>query len=164
MKGLTTNLWFDKQAEEAVTFYTSIFPEATVGAITRFGKEGQEVHGMPEGTVMTIEFRLNGMDFVALNGGPHFKFNESISFIVNCENQEEVDYYWNKLTEGGNDKAQMCGWLKDRYGLSWQVVPVILNDMIMDKDRVKAGRAMNAMLKMKKLDIKKLEDAFNGVE
>ena len=162
MKGITTNLWFEKQAEEAARYYVSIFPNSKIGTISRYGREGHEVHGMPEGSVMTVEFQLNGMEFVALNGGPHFRFNEAISFIINCEDQKEVDYYWAKLTEGGDAKAQMCGWLKDKYGLSWQVVPTILNKMMQDKDRGKAGRAMNAMLQMKKIDIGKLQEAFSA--
>ncbi|GAA0527800.1 VOC family protein [Chitinophaga japonensis] len=157
---ITPNLWFDKQAEEAVNFYVSVFKDAGIGRVTHYGKEGYEVHGMEEGTVMTIEFTLAGQEFVALNGGPHFQFNEAVSFIINCDTQEEVDYYWEKLSEGGDEKAQVCGWLKDKFGLSWQVVPAILTDMIQDKNAEKAGRAMTAMLKMKKIDIKTLEEAY----
>ncbi|HZE84961.1 MAG TPA: VOC family protein [Puia sp.] len=153
------HFWFDNKAEEAANYYVSIFKNSGIGRISRYGKEGQEVHGMTEGTVMTIEFQLEGQDFVALNGGPLFKFNESISFLINCENQEEVDYYWNKLTEGGDKNSQQCGWLKDKFGVSWQVVPSIVGELMRDKDHQKAGRVMNALLKMKKLDIKTLQEA-----
>ena len=126
-------LWFDKQAEEAARFYASIFKNSRIGEVTRYGKEGYEVHGMEEGTVMTVDFEIEGQKFVALNGGPVFKFNEAISFQVLCETQEDVDYYWEKLSEGGDKKAQQCGWLKDRYGVSWQIVPKVLVKMIQDK-------------------------------
>jgi predicted 3-demethylubiquinone-9 3-methyltransferase (glyoxalase superfamily) len=161
MQKITSNLWFDREAEEAANYYVSIFKNSAIGKITRFGKEGYEIHKMPEGTVMTVEFTIEGQKFVGLNGGPIFKFNEAISFIVNCETQEEVDYYWNKLSEGGDKNAQQCGWLKDKFGLSWQVVPTILEEMIADPDRKKTEAVMNAMLKMKKLDIRKLEEAYN---
>lgn len=157
-----TCLWFDKNGEEAVDFYTSIFKKGKKGRVLYFGKEGQEIHGMPEGTAMTVEFEIMGRQFVALNGGPIFKFNESVSLVINCESQEEVDYYWEKLGEGGDPAAQQCGWLKDKFGLSWQVVPVRWYDMVSSPDKEKTGRAMNAMLQMKKLDIAKLEEAFNG--
>ena len=159
---ITPNLWFDQQAEDAAKFYTTIFKDSRIGKISRYGKEGFEVHGMPEGTVMVIEFWLAGQQFLALNGGPHFKFNEAISFVINCDTQEEVDYYWDKLKEGGDPKAQMCGWLKDRYGLSWQVVPTVLDELVSDPDPEKAGRAMKAMLQMKKLDIAALKKAYEG--
>jgi len=158
---ITPNLWFDKNAEEAVNFYISIFKNSDIERITRYGKEGFEVHGMPDGTVMTIDFSLDGQNFVALNGGPTFKFNEAVSFIISCNIQEEVDYYWNKLSEGGDPNAQVCGWLKDKFGLSWQITPKVLPDMISSKDTEKAGKVMNAMLKMKKIDIEALEHAFN---
>lgn len=161
MQKITSNLWFDTQAEEAANFYVSIFNNSGIERISRFGKEGYEIHKMPEGTVMTVEFTIEGQKFVALNGGPIFKFNEAISFIVHCETQEEVDYYWNKLTTGGNKNAQQCGWLKDKYGLSWQVVPRVLDEMIMDPDAKKSGAVMTAMLKMKKIVIKELEEAYN---
>lgn len=157
---ITTNLWFNTNSEAAVDFYLSVFKNSQKGRIARYGKEGFEFHQMPEGSVMTIEFVLEGQEFVALNGGPHFQFNEAISFIVNCDTQEEVDYYWEKLSEGGDPKAQMCGWLKDKFGVSWQVVPTILNDMILDEDKAKVARATNAMFKMKKLDIAELKAAF----
>ena len=159
---ITSNLWFDNQAEEAVNFYIFIFKNARVNRISRYSKEGQEVHGMPAGSVMTIEFSLEEQNFVALNGGPHFKFNEAVSFIVYGESQEEIDYYWEKLSETGDKKAQQCGWLKDKYGLSWQIVPGILPDMLTSADSQKSERVMKAMLKMKKLDIAALKAAFNG--
>lgn len=160
---ITANLWFDTQAEEAVKFYTSIFKDSQIGRIIRYGKEGYEIHGMPEGTVMTVDFQLEGQDFVALNGGPHFKFTEAISFIVNCESQEEIDYYWEKLTDGGDEKAQVCGWLKDKFGVSWQIVPIELNDMICDPDPEKSQRVMKALLQTeKKIDIKTLKEAYEG--
>lgn len=158
---ITPNLWFDKNAEEAVNFYISIFKNSDIERLTRYGKEGFEIHGMPEGTVMTIDFSLDGQNFVALNGGPHFKFNEAVSFIISCNMQEEVDYYWEKLSAGGDPSAQVCGWLKDKFGLSWQITPKVLQDMISSKDTEKAGKVMNAMLKMKKIDIETLEKAFN---
>lgn len=162
MQKITSNLWFDSQAEEAAEFYISIFKNSKIGRIARYGKEGYEIHGRPEGSIMTVEFWLEGQGFVALNGGPHFKFNEAISFIVNCDTQKEIDYYWEKLSEGGDEKAQICGWLKDKYGLSWQIVPTILADMISDPDSRKSERAMKAMLQMKKLDIEALNQAFTG--
>lgn len=159
MQKLTPNLWFDKQAEEAANYYTSIFKNSKIGKISRYGKEGYEIHKMPEGTVMVIEFELEGQKFTGLNGGPIFKFSEAISFIINCENQEEVDYYWDKLSAGGDKNAQQCGWLKDKFGLSWQVVPTVLAELMASKDKEKAQRVMHVMLQMKKLDIKKLEEA-----
>jgi len=160
MQKITPNLWFDRQAEEAANFYTSIFKKSKIGKISRYGKEGFEVHGMPEGKVLTVEFQIEGQKFLALNGGPQFKFSEAVSFIVNCVTQEEVDYYWEKLTEGGDEKAQVCGWLKDKYGVSWQIVPTALGKLLQDKDAVKSGRVMKAMLQMKKLDIKSLKQAY----
>lgn len=145
-------LWFDNQAEEAARFYTSIFKNSEIETITRYGKEGFEVHGQKEGTVLTVAFRINGQPFTALNGIPVFKFNESVSFQVFCETQSEIDFYWNKLTEGGEEGQ--CGWLKDKFGLSWQVVPSILPQLLTDPDR--AGRVTLAFLQMKKFDIEKL--------
>lgn len=162
LQKLTTNLWFDTQAEDAAKFYVSVFKNSSIGKISYYGKEGFEIHGRPEGSVMVIEFDLEGSSFVGLNGGPHFKFNEAISFIINCETQDEIDYYWNKLAEGGDAKAQMCGWLKDKFGLSWQVVPVQLAEMMSDPDKAKAGRVMTAMLQMKKIDLPELEIAYDG--
>ncbi len=159
---ITSNLWFDQQAEEAVKYYTSVFKNSSIHKISYYGKEGFEIHQMPEGSVMFIEFELEGQRFTALNGGPIFKFNEAISFIINCNDQEEVDYYWEKLTAGGDKTAQQCGWLKDKFGLSWQVVPTILTELISDPDQQKAQRAMRAMLQMKKIDINKLVAVVNG--
>ena len=164
MQKITSNLWFDSQAEEAAKYYVSIFKNSKIGRVSRYGKEGFEIHQRPAGSVMTVEFTLEGQTFVALNGGPHFKFNEAISFIVNCETQDEIDYYWNKLSEGGDPNAQQCGWLKDKYGLSWQVVPTMLDDMAADPDSKKSDAVMRALLKMKKLDIRKLEEAYNQEE
>ena len=159
---ITPCLWFDKQAEDAARFYTGIFKNSKIGKISRYGEAGREVHGQAPGTVMTIEFELNGQPFTALNGGPHFKFTEAVSFQIMCRTQEEVDHYWNRLGEGGDPSAQVCGWVKDKYGLSWQVVPTVLGEMMSNPDQEKAGRAMQAMLKMKKLDIAELERAFEG--
>jgi len=159
---LTPNLWFDNNAEEAVNLYVSVFKNSGIGRIVRYGSEGQEIHKMPEGTIMTIEFKIEGQEFVALNGGPVFQFSESVSFIINCETQDEVDYYWEKLSEGGDVRAQVCGWLKDKFGLSWQVVPTILTELMLDQDQAKANRVMAAMLKMKKLDIETLRRASVG--
>jgi predicted 3-demethylubiquinone-9 3-methyltransferase (glyoxalase superfamily) len=159
---ITPCLWFDTQAEEAARFYTGVFKTSKIGKISRYTEAGHDVHGQPAGKVMTVEFELNGQPFTALNGGPHFKFNEAISFQIMCKDQEEVDYYWNKLGQGGDPNAQQCGWLKDKYGLSWQVVPTALVELLGDPNREKSGRAMEAMLKMKKLDIAELERAFEG--
>ena len=159
---VTPCLWFDDQAEEAVEFYTAVFRNSKIVNIARYGEAGHEVHGKQAGTVMTVAFELDGQAFTALNGGPLFKFNEAISFQVNCETQEEVDYYWEKLSEGGDEKAQQCGWLKDKYGASWQVVPSVLLEMINDPDSGKSQRAMKAMLQMKKIDIDKLKRAYAG--
>jgi predicted 3-demethylubiquinone-9 3-methyltransferase (glyoxalase superfamily) len=157
MPKITPFLWFNDNAEEAVKFYTSIFKKSKIGKIARYDKAGEKVAGRPAGSVMTIEFEIEGQDFIALNGGPHFKFTEAISFVVNCKTQEEVDYYWEKLSEGG--KEVQCGWLKDKYGLSWQIVPTVLGELLSDNDAAKSQRVMKAMLKMVKLDIKKLKDA-----
>lgn len=155
-------LWFDSQAEQAAEFYTGIFRDSKIVATSRYSEAGQEVHVQKPGTVMTVAFQLEGQSFTALNGGPDFKFNEAISFQVMCETQEQIDHYWNRLSEGGDEKAQQCGWLKDRFGVSWQVVPRVLPDLLMDPDPGRAQRAMNAMLKMKKLDIVKLKRASEG--
>ncbi len=159
MQKITPNLWFNKQAEEAVNFYVSIFKNAAIKQVSRYGKEGVEIHKMPEGTVMTVSFQLEGQAFMALNGGPQFRFTEAISFVVNCDTQEEIDYYWGKLAEGGDEKAQMCGWLKDKFGVSWQIVPVVLPTLLKDPDPEKAKRVMHAMLQMKKMDIAALQQA-----
>jgi len=171
MQKITPCLWFDNNAEEAVNFYTSIFSavggsasggkNSKIGNISRYGEAGYEIHGKPAGTVLTMEFELNGQMFTALNGGPMFKFNEAISFQVSCESQEEVDYYWGKLSQDGDQKAQQCGWLKDKYGVSWQIVPTALGKMLADKDANKTERVMTALLKMKKIDIERLKEAYN---
>jgi predicted 3-demethylubiquinone-9 3-methyltransferase (glyoxalase superfamily) len=163
LQKITPCLWFDNQAEEAANFYTSIFKNSKIGRIARYGKEGYEIHGRSEGTVMTVEFEIDGQAFTALNGGPIFKFNEAISFQVRCETQEEVDYYWEKLSEGGDKKAQQCGWLKDKYGMSWQVIPKVLSELLGDPDSEKSQRAMKAMLQMKKIDIGKIKRAYDGL-
>ena len=157
MQKITPFLWFDDKAEEAVKFYVSIFKNSKIGSITRYGDEAAEVSGRPKGTVMTVTFQLEGQEFMALNGGPHFKFTEAISLLVNCKTQEEVDELWEKLSEGG-EKGQ-CGWLKDKYGLSWQIVPTVLGEMLQDKDARKSERVMNALLKMNKIEIKALKQA-----
>jgi len=162
IRAITPCLWFDTQAEDAATFYTGIFSNSRIVSVVRYGKEGYEIHRKPAGTVLTVEFELNGQPFTALNGGPEFKFNEAISFQIMCETQERVDYYWNALSEGGDDRAQQCGWLKDKYGVSWQVVPTVLPELLKDPDPAKAGRAMKAMLQMKKLDIDELKRAYAG--
>jgi predicted 3-demethylubiquinone-9 3-methyltransferase (glyoxalase superfamily) len=156
-------LWFDNQAEEAVKFYISIFKNSKIGKVTRYGKEGYEIHRMPEGTVMTIDFEIEGQKFVALNGGPMFKFNEAISFQVNCKDQKEVDYYWENLSEGGDKNAQQCGWLKDKYGVSWQIVPILLAKMMQDKDIKKSQKVMKAMLQMHKIDINTLCQSYEEI-
>jgi predicted 3-demethylubiquinone-9 3-methyltransferase (glyoxalase superfamily) len=159
---ITPCLWFDNQAEEAASFYTGIFKNSSIVHVSRYGEAGREVHGRPPGSAMVVVFELEGQQFSGLNGGPLFKFNEAVSFQVNCDTQEEVDYYWDKLSEGGDPKAQQCGWLKDKYGASWQVVPSVLGKLLGSADSQKSGRAMEAMLKMKKIDIPALERAFNG--
>jgi predicted 3-demethylubiquinone-9 3-methyltransferase (glyoxalase superfamily) len=158
---ITTNLWFDKQAEEAAKFYISIFKNSQLGRITRYGNERHDQE-TPVGRVMTVEFQLEGQTFVALNGGPQYKFTEAISFIVNCDSQEELDYYWEKLSEGGDEKAQVCGWLKDQFGVSWQIIPSNLTEMISSPDPGKSERVMKAMLQMKKMDIQTLKEAYKG--
>jgi predicted 3-demethylubiquinone-9 3-methyltransferase (glyoxalase superfamily) len=155
-------LWFADEAEEAARFYTGIFQNSRITTITRYGTAGFETHHRPAGSVMTVAFELDGQSFTALNGGPVFKFNEAISFQVNCETQEEIDYYWEKLSAGGDPKAQQCGWLKDRYSASWQVVPSIMDELVKDEKSAGAQRAMEAMLRMKKLDIAELRRAHDG--
>jgi predicted 3-demethylubiquinone-9 3-methyltransferase (glyoxalase superfamily) len=155
-------LWFDHQAEEAARFYAGIFPDSRITNISRYPKAGQEVHGREPGSVLTVAFELAGQALTALNGGPVFKFNEAISLQVMCDTQEEVDHYWNKLSQGGDPQAQQCGWVKDRYGLSWQVVPRQLLEWIVDPDPQKAERTFSAMLQMKKLDLAALRRAHEG--
>lgn len=159
LQKITTNLWFDDQAEQAARFYTSVFKNAKMGRITRYGKEGYEIHGKPAGTVMNVEFQLEGQGFLALNGGPQFTFNEAVSFIVNCGDQQEVDAYWEKLSAGGDEKAQVCGWLKDKYGVSWQIIPTVLPEML--DDPKKSEQVMKVMLQMKKIDITALQRAYD---
>jgi predicted 3-demethylubiquinone-9 3-methyltransferase (glyoxalase superfamily) len=161
MQKITPFLWFDDQAEEAVNFYTSLFKNSKIGRIFRNPEEAAEKTGRPVGSVLTIEFEIEGQKFVALNGGPLFKFNESVSFVINCETQEEVDYFWGKLiADGGEESA--CGWLKDKFGLSWQITPTVLIDMLHDNDQEKSGRVMQAMLQMQKIEIPKLKAAYGG--
>ncbi len=159
---ITPCLWFDDQAEQAVAFYTAIFTNSRIVRITRYGEAGREIHGKPAGTVMTVAFELDGQAFTALNGGPIFKFTEAISFQVSCETQEEVDYFWDRLSEGGDRNAQQCGWLKDKFGVSWQVVPRALLEMLTDPDAGKVQRVTRAMLQMKKLNIDELRRAAAG--
>ena len=161
MQKITPFLWFDDQAEEAAKFYTSVFKNSKIGRILRYSEEAAKASGRPAGSVLTVEFEMEGQKFVALNGGPLFKFNESISFVVNCETQEEVDYFWEKLTADGGQESQ-CGWLKDKFGVSWQVTPSVLIDMLHDKDSGKSERVMHAMLQMQKIDIAKLKAAYAG--
>jgi predicted 3-demethylubiquinone-9 3-methyltransferase (glyoxalase superfamily) len=157
-------LWFADQAEEAAQFYTAIFPNSRIVATTRFSEAGHEIHGRPAGSVMTVTFELDGHQFTGLNGGPLFTFNEAVSLEVHCKDQEEVDYYWERLGEGGDPDARQCGWLKDRYGLSWQVIPTAMERMFDDPESPATQRAMNAMLQMKKLDIGELERAYAGTD
>ncbi|MEX0723562.1 MAG: VOC family protein [Gracilimonas sp.] len=161
MQKITTHLWFNDQAEEAANFYVSVFGgNSGVDEKTHYTEAGKEIHGRDAGSVMTVDFHLRGQSFVALNGGPHFKFNEAISLMITCKDQDEIDYFWEKLSSDPN--AEQCGWLKDKFGLSWQVVPDGMNEML-SGDPVKSNRAMNAMLKMKKLNIQELQNAFEGV-
>src|SRR5262245_54765051 len=155
-------LWFDDRAEEAAAFYTAIFPSSKIVAVTRYSEAGQDIHGKEPGSVMTVEFVLNGQPFTALNGGPHFKFNEAVSFQVFCDTQAEIDHYWGKLTADGDPKAQQCGWLKDKFGVSWQVVPRGMAEMLKDSASEGAKRAMAAVLKTKKLDLAALQKAYGG--
>lgn len=155
MQEIVPFLWFDNNAEEAMNFYTAIFKNSKTGKISRYGDSGPG----PKGSVMVANFQLNGQEFMALNGGPQFKFTEAISFLVNCESQEEVDYLWERLSAGG--KEIQCGWLKDKYGLAWQIMPTVLGEMLSDKDQQKSQRVMKAMLQMIKIDIKKLQEAYN---
>jgi predicted 3-demethylubiquinone-9 3-methyltransferase (glyoxalase superfamily) len=157
MQQIIPFLWFDNQAEEAVNFYTSVFKKSKITSISRYGEGGP----MPAGTVLVIAFELNGLEFNALNGGPVYKFTPAVSLYVKSETQEEIDYYWEKLLSGGG-KEQQCGWLQDKYGLCWQIVPPILSELLQDKDKEKANRVMQAMMKMVKIDIQKLKDAYNG--
>jgi len=159
---ITPCLWFDTEAEEAAKFYCSVFKDSKLGKISRYTEAGREVHGKPAGSVMVVEFEIEGQTFTALNGGPNFKFNEAISVHVRCETQADVDYFWSKLTQGGEEGP--CGWLKDKYGVSWQVVPASIPNMMTDPDSRKSERVMNAFLKMKKLDIDEIERAYEGTK
>jgi predicted 3-demethylubiquinone-9 3-methyltransferase (glyoxalase superfamily) len=154
---ITPCLWFESQAEEAAKFYASVFKKSKIGKISRYGKEGFEIHRQKAGTVMTVEFEIEGQKFVALNGGPHFKFNEAVSFQVHCDTQQEIDHFWSKLGEGGQE--QPCGWLKDKFGLSWQVIPKALPQMLMDENSEKAQRVTKSMLQMRKIDLAALQRA-----
>jgi predicted 3-demethylubiquinone-9 3-methyltransferase (glyoxalase superfamily) len=160
MQKISVCLWFDSQGEDAARFYTSVFPNSTIGRVTRYDEAAAKAAGRPQGSVMTVEFELDGQRFMALNGGPLFKFTEAISLVVNCETQKDVDHFWEKLTAGGQEVQ--CGWLKDRFGVSWQIVPTILPEMLQDKDPEKAKRVMAAMLKMTKIDIATLRRAYDG--
>ena len=153
-------LWYDTQAEEAADFYTSIFDNSRILRILHYNEAGFEIHGKPAGSVLTVEFELNGQRFTALNGGPQFKFSEAISLEVTCETQQEIDYYWDKLVEGGEEGP--CGWLKDKFGLSWQITPAILGEMLCSEDKEKTHRVMDAFLHMKKLDIATIKKAYAG--
>jgi predicted 3-demethylubiquinone-9 3-methyltransferase (glyoxalase superfamily) len=157
---ITPCLWFDSQGEEAAKHYTSIFKDSKIKSVSHYTSKGQDVHGKPPGSVLTVEFELEGRNFVALNGGPQFKFTEAVSFQVFCDSQDEVDHFWSKLGEGGEEGP--CGWVKDKFGLSWQVVPKVMMAMLMDTDRTKTNRAMKAMLQMRKLDIATLQKAYAG--
>jgi predicted 3-demethylubiquinone-9 3-methyltransferase (glyoxalase superfamily) len=161
MPKITPCLWFDHDAEDAARFYVSVFPNSSIGHVSRYGKEGFEHHRKPEGSVLTVEFVLDGEPFTALNGGPAFKLSEAVSFQIDCADQAEVDHYWNALSEGG--ETQQCGWLRDRFGLSWQVVPTASVEMLNHPDRVKAGRAMQALFTMEKIDIERMRRAFDGL-
>ena len=160
MQKITLCLWFDDQAEDAVNFYVSIFENSKIGSISRYDEEAAQASGRPRGSVMTVAFELDGQGFTALNGGPLFKFTEAISLVVNCETQDEVDRFWAKLSAGGQEVQ--CGWLKDRFGVSWQIVPTVLGEMLRDKDPEKSRRVMAAMLKMKRIDIEALKTAYEG--
>ena len=162
LQRITPFLWFSNEAEQAAAFYTGVFRNSKVGTITRYTDAGQDQHKMLPGTVMTVEFELDGQVFTALNGGPLFKFNESVSFVIHCDSQAEVDHFWEELSKGGDPKAQQCGWLKDKYGLSWQVVPDQMIEMLKDPDPAKSKRVMQSMMKMKKNDLGDLKRAYAG--
>jgi len=158
LQKISTCLWFDTEAEEAAQFYVSLFENSSILQVMHYTEAGYEIHGKPAGSVLTVEFELSGQRFTALNGGPQFKFNEAISLEVNCATQEEIDFYWEKLSENG--EKGICGWLKDKYGLSWQITPAVLGEMLCDPNKEKVNRVMNALLQMKKLNIAELENAF----
>jgi predicted 3-demethylubiquinone-9 3-methyltransferase (glyoxalase superfamily) len=162
MSKIAPCLWFDSEAEEAAKHYTSIFRNSKVTRVALYGDAAAQAGGRPKGSVLTVSFELDGQEFTALNGGPLFKFNEAVSFQVSCETQDELDHYWDKLSEGGDPRAQQCGWLKDKFGVSWQVVPTAVARMMTDPDPVKSDRVMQALLRMKKLDIRALQQAYEG--
>ena len=162
LQRLAPCLWFDDQGEEAANYYTGIFPNSRIVAVARYGEAGHEVHRRPAGSVMIVKFELDGQPFTALNGGPHFTFNEAVSLQVFCESQKEVDYYWDKLTAGGDPRAQQCGWLKDKFGLSWQVVPTVIEELLSDATSPRSQRAFQAVMDMKKPDIAALQRAYDG--
>ena len=162
MQKITPFLWFDDKAEEAANYYVSVFRNSKIRSVARYGEAGAKVSGRPEGTVMTVAFELDGQEFIALNGGPQFKFSEAISFVVKCETQREIDELWEKLSRGGEEVE--CGWLKDRYGLSWQVVPAVLGEMMSDPDPARSQRVMEALVKMKKRDLAELENAYGKMK
>jgi len=155
---ITSCLWYDSEAEEAANFYMSVFADAKIGNITRYGEEGHDIHGREAGSVMSIDFEIAGRKFVAINGGPVFKFDEAISFQIHCDTQDEIDYFWSRLSEGGEESV--CGWLKDQFGLSWQVVPSVLPEMLLDADTAKSQRVVKAFMQMKKFDIEALKQAY----
>lgn len=162
LQKITPCLWFDTQAEDAAQFYCAIFPNSRIRQISRYGEAGYEIHRKRAGSILTVSFELDGQAFTALNGGPEFRFNPAISFQVACDNQPELDHYWDALSAGGEEQAQQCGWLQDRYGVSWQIIPIVLPAMMCDADSRKSERVMDALLQMKKLDIAKLQQAFDG--
>lgn len=161
---ITPCLWFDSQAEAAAEFYTSVFPDSRITAISRYGEAGREHHGRPPGSVMVVAFELNGQSFTGLNGGPIFQLNEAVSFQVECEDQAEIDYYWNKLSEGGPVDCQRCGWLKDKFGLSWQIVPRIFSEIFDGEPNAASQRAMAAIMEMTKIDLAAIERAYAGID
>jgi predicted 3-demethylubiquinone-9 3-methyltransferase (glyoxalase superfamily) len=158
---ITPFLWFDNNADEAAAFYTSVFKDSDVGSKSNYDEASSEASGQPTGSVMVVDFEIAGQKFIALNGGPHFQFNEAVSFVIDCKDQEEVDYYWSRLTADGGQESQ-CGWLKDKFGLSWQIVPTVMNQLVGGPDADGSKRAMAAMMKMKKLDVRQLQDAYDG--
>lgn len=160
---ITPCLWFDSQAEEAAKYYCGIFPNSRIGLVTHYGEVGQEIHGRPPGSVLTVAFELDGQSFTALNGGPIFKFTEALSLQINCDTQAEMDFYWDRLSEGGDVTAQQCGWLKDKFGVSWQIAPTAMHAMLADPDQSKQDRVMAALFPMKRLDLAALQRAFEGV-
>jgi predicted 3-demethylubiquinone-9 3-methyltransferase (glyoxalase superfamily) len=162
MQRITPCLWFDTEAEEAAKYYCGIFKNSKLGNISHYGNEGKDVHGKRAGTVLTVEFELNGQKFIALNGGPQFRFNESVSFTIECRDQQEIDYYWEKLGAGGDPSAQVCGWLKDKFGLSWQVAPAKIGEWLAGPSTEKTERVMAEVMKMKKIDLATLERAYEG--